>query len=191
MDKKREHIKEMFPRISDIEDPEIREKVVSVWLEAWTGSDFDRIEDAGQWEPIKETLTISNVEHTNQVVECGIAMAEVVEREQGVKINKDTLIAAAILHDVDKLLIFHEASGTTTQMGSKLAHTAIGSHLALKAGLPLEIAHAIGSHSSNYSTISPRTPEAVILYHADHALTQMWAISRNIDLSFVMKKGSE
>jgi len=80
MDKKREHIKEMFPRISDIEDPEIREKVVSVWLEAWTGSDFDRIEDAGQWEPIKETLTISNVEHTNQVVECGIAMAEVVER---------------------------------------------------------------------------------------------------------------
>jgi hypothetical protein len=72
-----------------------------------------------------------------------------------------------------------------------MAHTTIGAHLALKAGLPLEIAHAIGSHSSNYSTISPRTPEALIVYHADHTLTQMWAISRNIELSFTMKKGSD
>lgn len=184
MNEKDEYIQKLFPRINDITNSEVREKVISVWLEAWEESDFDRIEDISQWEPLKQRLNISNVAHTNQVVECAMAIASVVERDQGVEIDRDTLIAAAILHDIDKLLIFHQSTGRTTHMGTHLAHTTVGSHLALKAGLPVEVVHAIASHSSNYSSISPKTPEAAILYHADHVLTETWRISRNIDISF-------
>ncbi len=187
MEPKGKHIQELFPRINDIKDSELREKVISVWLDAWEESDFEKIEDLSQWEPLKERLKISNVEHTNQVVECAIAIAGVVEREQGAELDMDTLIASAILHDCDKLLIFRPSTGKTTRMGNYLAHTAIGCHLALKAGLPMEIVHAIASHSSNYSSMPPKSAEAAILYHADHVVTETWRISRNIDLSFDLK----
>ncbi len=187
MEKDGKYIEELFPRIKDIKSSGIREKVISVLLDAWKESDFDKIEDLSQWEPIKERLKISNVEHTNQVVECGLAIAGVVEREQGVEINMDTLIASAILHDVDKLLIFHPSTGKTTSMGGFLAHTTIGSHLALKAGLSIEIVHAIASHSSNYSSTPPKNAEAAILHYAEHVVTQTWRISRNIEISFDLK----
>ncbi len=187
MEPKEKHIQELFPRINDIKDSELREKVISVWLDAWKQSDFDEIAAISQWEPLKEKIRISNVEHTNQVVECAIAIAGIVESEQGVDIDMDTLIASAILHDCDKILIFHSSTGKTTRMGSYLAHTSIGCHLALKAGLPIEIAHAIASHSSNYSSTAPKSVEAAILYHTDHVVTETWRISRNIELSFDLK----
>lgn len=190
VEEKEHYIQGLFSGINDINDPDIRKKVIDLWWGTWKESDFERIEDLSQWQSAKEKLDISNVEHTNQVVACALAMASAVERIQGVKVDRDTLIAGAILHDIDKLLIFHPSSGETTQMGMNLAHTTIGAHLALKAELPLEIVHVIAAHSSNYSSTSPKSVEAVIVYHADHVVTETWAITKNIDISFSMKDGS-
>ena len=190
MEEKKNYIQRLFPGINDINDPDIRKKVIDLWWGTWKESDFERIEDLSQWQPMKEKLDISNVEHTNQVVECALAMAGIIERDQGVKVERDTLIAGAILHDIDKLLVFHQTSGETTHMGMHLAHTTIGAHLALKAGLPLGIVHVIASHSSNYSSISPRSVEAAIVYHADHVVTETWTMAKNIDISFTLKDDS-
>ena len=187
VEEKEQYIQKLFPRINDIKDVDIREKVISVWWGAWKESAFAKIEDLSQWEPAKEKLNISNVEHTNQMVECAIAIAQVVEREQNVKINMDTLIAASILHDADKILMFDPSSGKTTPMGTYLPHTGIAGHLALQAGLPMEIVHAIASHSTHYSSLPPKTPEAVILSNADHLMTELWTIFRNIETSFDLK----
>jgi putative nucleotidyltransferase with HDIG domain len=184
---KRSHIKALFPRINDIKDSEIREKVVSVWLSAWEKSSFARIEDISQWEPTKEELEISNVAHTNQVVECAMAIANVVEREQGIRIDNDALIAAAILHDVDKMLMFDPSvkkeKAQESTIGNYLPHTAIGTHLLLEAELPIEIVHIVASHSTKHSSIPPKTTEAVILYHADLVLSRTWKIFKKIDVS--------
>jgi len=83
--------------------------------------------------------------------------------------------------------MFYPKTGKTTPMGNYLPHTGIGSYLALKADLPLKIVHAIAAHSPNYSSIPPKTIEAVILYHADHVLTETWRTAKNIDLSFDLK----
>jgi len=190
MDKKKQYIKRLFPRINDIKNVNIRGKVISVWWNAWKESAFNKIEDLSQWEPAKEDLNISNVEHTNQMVECAIAIAQVIEQEQNTTINMDTLIAAAILHDVDKILMFDPASGKTTPMGKYLPHTGIAGYLTLQAGLPIEIAHAISSHSPNYSSLPPMTPEALILRSADHIMTEVWINSKNIDISFDFKETS-
>ena len=185
---KKDYIKKLFPRVNDIKDLEIREKVVSVWWDAWKESKFSGIEHLSQWEPSREKLNISNVEHTNQVVECAIAIAQVVERMQNLNINMDTLIAASILHDVDKILMFDPSTGDATPLGTYLPHTGIAAHLALQAGLPPDVVHAIASHSPNYSSVQPKTIEAVILYNADHVVTKLWTISRNIDISFDLKR---
>jgi putative nucleotidyltransferase with HDIG domain len=187
LDTKEKHIRDAFPRINDIGNPEIKEKVISVLLNALTASEFGDIEEMSQWEPLKEKLQISNVTHTNQVVECAIAIAQVVTRNQGIEVDMDTLIASAILHDVDKLLMFEPEKGNTTRMGTYVPHTTIGAHLALKADLPLEVVHAIAAHSPNYSSIAPKSVEAVILYHADLVMTETWRTARKIELSFDLK----
>lgn len=187
MEKNGQYIQRLFPRIIDIKDVDIRVKVISVWRDAWKKSAFSEIEDLSQWQPAKEEISISNIDHTNQVVECAIAIAKVVEREQNVKINMDTLIAASILHDADKILMFDPSSGEATPMGTYLPHTGISSHLALQAGLPLEIVHAIASHSPAYSSLPPKTPEALILHSADLVMTKLWSVSRNIDICFDFK----
>jgi len=97
MEAEEKHIQELFPRINDIKNSEIKEKVISVWLDAWKQSDFDEIAAMSQWEPLKEKIRISNVEHTNQVVECAIAIAGIVESEQGVDIDPEKRLVWAVI----------------------------------------------------------------------------------------------
>jgi putative nucleotidyltransferase with HDIG domain len=190
MEERERYIQELFPRIREIEDPETRKGTISVWLKALEKSEYIRIEDASQWEPQKEKLQISNVRHTNQVVECALAIADALEKEQGTRIDRDVLIAGAVLHDVDKLLLFNPNTGETTQLGNLFAHTMIGFHMALEAGLSVKIAHAIAAHSSNYSSVEPASVEAIIVYHADHIVTETWKVTRGLDVTFSLPKAS-
>ena len=180
----RNYIEELFPRIRDIKDDDLRNKVINVWLKAWKMSDYKRIEDHSSWPPEREKIQLSNVEHTNQVVECAIAVAKVIEQTQKIKINLDTLIGAAILHDVDKIILFHESTGKLTPFGKLLTHTHLGSFLALEENLPSEVVHAIGAHSPTYSKDSPQTPEALIISKLDPLMMFNWIMSKKIEVSF-------
>ena len=191
MEEKQNYIKTLFPRIKDIRDEDLRNKVVNVWLKAWEMSDCDKIETSSAWPPEKGKIQLSNVEHTNQVVECVIAVAHIVERTQQVNINMDYLIAAAILHDVDKIIQFHEETGQLTSFGQLFAHTSLGISLALEQALPLEIVHAIGTHSPIYSKNSPKTHEALILSHVDKMMMLNWLMSRKVDISFKIHINSD
>ena len=189
MSDEREYIKGLFPRINDITDEGIREKVVNVCLRAWKMSDYDRIEVHSAWPPEGAKLGLSNVDHTNQVVECAIAVAKVIEETQKIKINLDYLIAAAVLHDIDKLLLFHKATGQATRFGQLFAHTTLSAALALEEKLPLEIVHAIGTHSPNFSQLSPKTHEALILRYIDPMMIQNWIMHKKISVSFTTNAG--
>jgi putative nucleotidyltransferase with HDIG domain len=182
MEGKRNYIKTLFPRIKDIRGEGLRDKVVNVWLKAWEMSDCDKIETSSAWPPEKGKIQLSNVEHTNQVVEC-VAVA-IVERTQQVNINMDYLIAAAVLHDVDKIIEFDEATGQLSTFGQLFAHTSLAISLALEQALPLEIVHAIGAHSPIYSKNSPKTHEALILSHVDKMMMLNWLMSKKVDISF-------
>lgn len=182
-----DYIEKLFPRLNDIKDDELKKKVASVWLEAWEASRYEKIEDLSQWEAEREKINISNVDHTNQVVECGLAVADVVERTQNISVDRDVLIAASILHDVDKILMFDPSNGESTPEGRYLPHSGLGSGMVLNAGLPLAVAHAIAAHSPNYSAVKPKTPEAVIVAGADHLVTTVWNVSRNVEISFAIR----
>ncbi len=52
----KKYIEELFPRIKDIKDNDLREKVISVWLKAWKMSDYKRIEDHSSWPPASEKI---------------------------------------------------------------------------------------------------------------------------------------
>lgn len=184
-----EYIVKLFSRINDITDEGIREKVVNVCHRAWKMSDYDRIEEHSAWPPDGAKLGLSNVDHTNQVVECAIAVAKVIEETQNIKINLDYLIAAAVLHDIDKLLLFHRTSGQATRFGQLFAHTTLSVALALEEKLPLEIVHAIGAHSPNFSQVSPQTHEALIIRCIDSMMILNWTMYKKIKVSFSTDAG--
>ena len=187
MQKQHRHIEKLFPRIKDIKDEALRRKVINVWLRAWEMSGFRSIEEFSAWPPEKEHLQLTNVEHTNQVAECVIEVANVMNRVQKISINMDYLIGAVILHDVDKILLFEEDSGQLTTRGKFIAHISLSISLALEQRIPIEIIHAIATHSPNYSSISVKTPEALILSHCDKMMMDNWMMSKKIDISFKLK----
>ena len=191
MEEKQNYIKALFPRIKDIKDEDLKNKVVNVWLKAWEMSLCEKIETYSAWPPEKAKIQLSNVEHTNQVVECAVAVANIVEQTQHININLDYLIAAAILHDVDKILQFHEETGRLTSLGQLFAHTSLGISLALEQALPLEIVHAIGTHSPNYRKNSPKTHEALILSHVDKMMMLNWLMFKKVDISFKIDSDSD
>jgi hypothetical protein len=62
-----DYILKLFPAIKKIKDPELSPKVILLWYKAWKRGNFPRIEQAHQFEPARDRLAYTNVDHTNQV----------------------------------------------------------------------------------------------------------------------------
>ena len=167
----REEILKLIPEFTFIEDTELREKVLNVWEKAMK---------AGGWSPdnLKKmpfTLLIpqchiSLVEHTRGVTRMCMAVEEEFRDIYGrrIKINRDHLIAGALLHDVGKLLEYEEENGrfVKSKSGKLLRHPFSGVGICYGEGIPDEVLHIIATHSKEGDMIR-RTPEAVILHHVD------------------------
>lgn len=85
------------------------------------------------------------------------------------KLNKDYLLAGALLHDVGKLIEYEKtADGKTqkSQLGKNLRHPFSGCALAVKHGLPVEVAHIIANHAKEGDG-TLRSPEGVIVNKCD------------------------
>jgi 3'-5' exoribonuclease len=90
------------------------------------------------------------------------------------KIDLDAVIAGAVLHDVGKAMITRREGKdrfVISDEGRKLTHIMLGSALAMEEGVPLDIVHAIFSHTVPYVTfkqsVPPQTIEALIVHYAD------------------------
>lgn len=181
-----DHIRELFPAIGKIGSKEIQEKVISTWYHAWKRSNFPKIEDTHQFEPARKRIAYTNVEHTNQVCEACQNMAATLTGIGSLKVNMDEFMAGAVLHDVDKIVIFDFQTGGFTATGRKFAHAVMGATMALMEGLPESVAHMIGAHSFRFSPTPPCTIEALILRHLDHVVAQSYYFSQGLDMERVL-----
>jgi len=187
-EKERGRVKKLFPVLAQIKDISLQEKVVDVWLRAWKAGNFRYFDGPSQWEPFRKKVRLSNVDHTNQVALCAIAMARMIEETQRVRVNLDYLIAGAILHDVDKFMIFDAKTANLSALGKQFNHTFLSGHLALAAGLPPEVAHIAAAHSPNFSAVEPQTVEALIVRQADHLMAGSWNMKRKVKVNYKMGK---
>ncbi len=171
MNKLKERIKSLFPEIEEIKDNELKEKVIECWKIAIEESCFT----PDELEKIPFTLLIkpapfSLIEHTKAVTKTALKIAEVLEEmyKDKVKINRDYLIAGALLHDVGKLLEYekNEHSYKKSKNGEMIRHPISGAGIAYKVGLPAQVIHIISSHSKEGEFVK-RTIEAIIVHHAD------------------------
>jgi putative nucleotidyltransferase with HDIG domain len=155
-------IEKYFSELAWIHNIELRKKVVEVWKTA---------ADQGKWQRLSQipfTLLFENsgllVDHTKRITTLAWNVANV--REE--KLNKDTLIAGALLHDVGKLLEYELKDGkiVKSKLGETMRHPASGAKLAEECDLPKEVVHIIAAHSHEGDTMN-RTPEAIIVHHCD------------------------
>ena len=90
----------VFPEIEQIKDRKLREAVVAIWQELWAQSpwsDFDTV-------PTSPEIPYPTRPHNQCVVAMSLAVADAFERFHGVKIDRDVLIAAAVLQDASKVV---------------------------------------------------------------------------------------
>ena len=158
-----EEVKEIFSEeLQWIEDENLRNKVIKVWLEAARVGRWEKLED------VPFTLLFENsgclIDHTKRVTH--LAKAVIDERDE--EIDQDILIAGALLHDVGKLLEYTMKDGKVakSEYGKKFRHPLSGALLAKKIGLPDEVVHIIYAHSHEGDNIQ-RSIEAYIVHHCD------------------------
>ena len=155
-------IESIFPELLWIQKKELRTKVVNVWKTAGDQGNWQRLQD------IPFTLLFENsgllVDHTRRITKLVWNVANV--REE--KLNKDYLVAGALLHDVGKLLEYEMKDGKVmkSKSGEAMRHPASGAKLARECSLPEEVIHIIAAHSHEGDTMN-RTPEAIIVHHCD------------------------
>ncbi len=162
----------LLPEISDISDATLREQVIACWIEAinfrgWT----EELLRAIPFTLLASNVTIPFIDHVRAVCRMCTAVDDVLIEIHGPRrtpVNRDFLIAGAMLADVGKLLEFEIIDGQPikSSYGMHIRHPFSGVGLAFKHGVPSEVMHIIATHSKEGQG-EKRSPESIIFHHAD------------------------
>jgi 7,8-dihydroneopterin 2',3'-cyclic phosphate phosphodiesterase len=152
-----------------IENEELRKKTIEILKDIkLTHPEFQSYERENP-ENVRTPFIVNDtvgirelIIHTTVVTEACIKIAELIEKRLGVKVDKDILIAGALLHDIMKVYEFKNGKPT----GILLDHSALALAELYKRDFPQEVLHLVISHAAP-STNPPRTLEAVILHYVD------------------------
>jgi len=167
----REEVLELWPEMEWIEDGDLRERTIRTWLLAFERSPLeprDLLE-------IPFTLhvpdcTVSFMAHKRLVVHLALECARKIDEFMGaaLPVERDTLIAGAILADVGKLLEYEKRDGRCVQSrrGKYLRHPFTGVALAQECGLSDAVCHVVAAHAGEGNLVA-RSTEAWIVHHAD------------------------
>jgi hypothetical protein len=159
-------VRSLFPEIDRIGDAAIRDAIVAIWEQLWSESAWDHLDDV----PVSLKIPYPQRKHTQGVLRVALAATPIWEDLYGQPINRDVLIAGAMLMDVSKLVESQPGDGgpARTAIGRHLPHAMYTAHLALAHGIPLEVVHIITAHSPNGGK-APATIECQILDWIDQA----------------------
>ncbi len=125
-------VEKLLPEVNQIKDQQLRTQVVACWDEAiafrgWTEELLRGI----PFTLLAEGVTISFIDHVRAVCLMCVACDDVLDKihaERKTKINRDHLIAGALLADVGKLLEFEIVSGkpVKSDYGKHIRHPFAG-----------------------------------------------------------------
>jgi hypothetical protein len=160
-------VSDAFPELDHIEDDQLRAGVGDAWATAMADTGVDDLHEVPWFPPAQRELGIDDewlVPHVRDVTVCAVETARRLRERRGVDISLDTVAAGALVHDVSKLYEFDGMA--ETPVGDLLGHPYYGVHAVLAAGLPVELAHVVLSHTHR-TNVDPATLEAEVVRRAD------------------------
>ena len=116
------------------------------------------------------------LQHTVAVARLTLTLCDLIEEIYGGEVNRDLALAGALLHDVMKRYVYTskpEGGYLSTPLGERLDHLTLLVAEAYRRGLPLELLHIIAAHHGDRGPIEPKTLEALLVYIADLADSEM------------------
>ncbi|GMR09366.1 MAG: HD domain-containing protein [Anaerolineae bacterium] len=166
-----EELMELIPEFRLIQDRDLRQRTLAVWQEAmeiggWSADDLRRM----PYTLLVEGVDIPFPQHVSVVCRLCVAMLDILLEDYGdrYEIDRDTLIAGALLADVGKLIEFREQDGEYqwASMYKYLRHPFTGVGLCFKHDIPEAVMHVVATHSWEGDKFK-RRPESIIFHHAD------------------------
>jgi len=161
----------LMPEFQLFQDEDLKQKTVRVWEEAMKKGDWE-MEDLLEmpFTLLIEKTPVNLIAHTRAVTRCSMEIAGVMVDEYAdqIQLDRDHLLAGALLHDVGKLFEIGRENGkfVKTREGKLLRHPISGAAFAARFDIPDEVLHIIAAHSKEGDG-ARRTVEAIIVNHAD------------------------
>ena len=112
------------------------------------------------------------LEHTVSVVRVSLALCDIVEELYGGEVNRDAVVAGAVLHDVMKCYCYEEVKGggfRGSDFGGRVDHLTLMVGELMRRGFPLEVVHVVAAHHGDVGPTKPKSLEALIVSIADLA----------------------
>lgn len=110
------------------------------------------------------------VEHIVSTANIALSICGSVEKVYHGKVNRDLVLAGALLHDVFKpvtYLVNENGNYDSTRLADYLDHLSLAVSELVRRDFPLELVHIVSAHHGNYGPIRPHTIEALICHLAD------------------------
>ena len=149
---------------------ELKGKVIACWELAkkeggWSDDDLRGI----PFTLLIPDCPMNLFEHTEAVTNIALSVYNVlVKYPQFDSLNRDYLLAGALLHEVGKMLEYKKTPEgiIKSEGGELLRHPFSGAGLAMKLAIPYEVVHIIATHAKEGEG-GYRSPESVIVHYAD------------------------
>ncbi len=107
------------------------------------------------------------IQHIKAVTEMCLQIGNTVEKTYDLPINKDYLIAGALVHDLGKLYEYENSDMGWRRSKIKLDHVFLMSAELYCRKFPEDLIHIVVSHLGEKSSTPPMTIEALILHYVD------------------------
>jgi putative nucleotidyltransferase with HDIG domain len=160
-----------------VADTALREAVTRTWLAALDRGGYRSLAEVPQSAAVPERSLLN---HVNEVNALAVDLLRMAETTFHLTPDRDTTIAAAILHDVDKAFIQRlMPSGVVEYVDGYTVrdHGRVGAALALACGVSENVAELIRTHAPfNYDGHLPGTVEGTVVHYADLAAADLAAV---------------
>lgn len=172
-------MKELIKLAKKIKDKGLEKKVINVLKNPKLSSkDFKKypsmkMKDARTPFSVGGGVSVERdvLNHTIAVVDACERVAEVFEERYGVSLNKDYLLAGAILHDIMKIFEWKLGAQGIEHSGILLDHTMLVTAELYHRNFPEQVIHMVASHFGETGPTPPRSFEALILHNVDNMLS--------------------
>ena len=152
----REAVARTLPEVKEIQDEVLRIKVIDAWAYSLSNSSFDSIDEIrASGNPDTQKMKVgTQTDHIRGVTQLAIAIGDSLLRQfPDLPIDRDTLLACALCHDVGKPFEFDPENQRRWKENPAssglpaIRHTQYGTHVCLTMDLPEDVCHAAGCHS--------------------------------------------
>lgn len=172
----RENVRGELPILEEMTNSVLREQVIDAWTLSLQLNGFRAISEIpGSAMPGRKVLR-TQTQHILAVAYNSVGLFDNLERIYDVKLglDRDILIAGAVLHDVGKGYEYNPENlkrwdERILQTGKlNVRHPAYGVYIGMTVGLPEEVVHVISCHSLEGRYVT-RSVYATIVHYSDDA----------------------